>query len=68
MRVWCFIGADNLWAIAADESGTALPPENGPWRFHKSIVLTGTDPDEIDAERLINAHGYCCFHGETVES
>ncbi|MFW2829092.1 hypothetical protein [Sphingomonas sp. ID0503] len=65
MRVWCFIGRDDLWAITAEEHGAALPPEHGPWHPHRSIVLTATDPDEIAAERLIREHGFCCFHGAT---
>ncbi len=61
MMAWCFIGADELYALTDDESGATLPREHGPWRLLKSIELTGGDPDEQEAEALIHLYGFCCF-------
>ena len=61
LQAWCFVGADDLWALTDDETGANLPEEHGPWRRLKSILLTGGEPDEQEAEALIREYGYCCF-------
>lgn len=61
MDVWCFIGADGLWALSAQRSGGNLPAEHGPWTFLKAAVLTGSGDDEREAEATLREHGYCCF-------
>ena len=67
LEAWCFVGADDLWALTDDKSGTSLPAEHGPWRPLKSILLTGSDPDEQEAEALIREYGYCCFENREVD-
>jgi hypothetical protein len=61
LRVWCFVGAADLWAISAQEDGANLPADHAPWRPLKSVVLTGAEPDEKEAQRLVVEQGFCCF-------
>lgn len=67
LQAWCFVGADDLWALTADETGANLPDDHGPWRRLKSILLTGSEPDEQEAEALIREYGYCCFENRATE-
>jgi len=67
LQAWCFVGADNLWALSSDEAGANLPDEHGPWRRLKSILLIGGEPDEQEAEALIREYGYCCFENREAE-
>jgi hypothetical protein len=67
MQVWCFIGAGNLWAISAQEDGANLPGDHAPWRYLKAVMLTGTDPDEREAQALVESHGFCCFKGPDTD-
>jgi hypothetical protein len=46
MVVWCYVGANGLWALSGDEAGANLPSEHGPWTFLKSVTLTGREEDE----------------------
>jgi hypothetical protein len=68
MIAWCFVGANRLWALTADEAGANLPPEQAPWRLLRSITLTGSQPDEQEAEALIREFGYCCFDAGAADS
>jgi hypothetical protein len=61
VRIWYFAAAGNLCALTADEFGCNLPEELGPWKFIKTIDLADIDDDEIEAARLIDLHGFCCF-------
>lgn len=61
MQVWCFVGADGLWALSGDETGEHLPTDLGPWSFLKVATLDGAEKDEREAEALIREHGFCCF-------
>lgn len=61
MQVWCFAGANGLWALSGDEVGEYLPAKLGPWTFVKVATLDGIEEDEREAEFLIHEHGYCCF-------
>lgn len=63
MQVWCFIGAGGLWALSSDEAGTHLPADLGPWQYLKTVMLTGVDAEEREAEGLIRQHSFCCFDG-----
>jgi hypothetical protein len=58
LLVWCFVGADGAWAISAQEDGANLPVDHAPWRLLKSVMLTGAEPDEQDAQRQISKHGF----------
>ncbi|MBV1692497.1 hypothetical protein KRR38_33905 [Novosphingobium sp. G106] len=66
MQVWCFVGANGLWALCGDEAGVSLPEELGPWTFLKVASLDGTEKDELEAKALITEHGFCCFDPSTV--
>lgn len=61
MHVFCFVGANGLWALSDDEAGERLPPELGPWTFLNTASLNGIGEDEKEAEALIREHGFCCF-------
>ena len=65
MQVWCFVGADGLWALCGDEAGEYLPTDLGPWTFLKIATLNGVDEDEREVEALIQEYGYCCFNEAT---
>ena len=67
LEAWCFIGADDLWALTGDETGANLPDENAPWRLLKPILLTGSEPDEQEAAALIRQYGYCCFENRDAD-
>jgi len=68
IAVWCFVGADDLWAITLQEDGGNLPTADGPWRFLRSTRLQGYDADEREAERLVAKAGYCCFREGKAEA
>lgn len=61
MDIWIFRSPTGLFALADDETGSALPSERGPWEQVKAAKLTGVDEDERIAEKLIRKHGSCCF-------
>jgi hypothetical protein len=63
MQVWCFEGAEGLWALSDSQQGDHLPQHLGPWRFLKTAELTGQGEDEQEAAALLAEHGYCCFDG-----
>ncbi|ARR57585.1 hypothetical protein HY78_29140 (plasmid) [Rhizorhabdus wittichii DC-6] len=65
--VWCFEGPD-LWALAGDEAGHALPADMGPWTFKKMLVIGSSDPDEAEALQLIRENGFCCFDPAPTDS
>lgn len=65
MEVWCFVGANGLWALSGDEAGACLPDDLGPWKFLKIATLDGAADDEREAEALIREYGYCCFDAAT---
>jgi hypothetical protein len=67
MQVWCFVGANGLWALSGDEAGASLPEDLGPWTFLKSATLDGAANDEREAKALIAEHGYCCFDPATSD-
>ncbi|MCC2976635.1 hypothetical protein LK533_08095 [Sphingomonas sp. PL-96] len=62
MQVWIFQSSGSLKALCADESGTRLPVEHGPWTRLRSVNLDQGGDDENEAKSLIGEHGYCCFH------
>ncbi|WP_157220169.1 hypothetical protein [Flavisphingomonas formosensis] len=61
MKIWCFMGANALWALSGDATGSRLPSELGPWIFLKTAELDGADESMLEAEQLVRDHGYCCF-------
>jgi hypothetical protein len=61
MQVWCFVGADGLWALSGDKSGDCLPADLGPWTFRKTVTLDGKEDDQREAEALVREHGFVCF-------
>jgi hypothetical protein len=67
LEAWCFVGADDIWALTDDKSGANLPAEHSPWRLLKPILLTGSEPDEQEAAALIREYGYCCFENREVD-
>ena len=67
LRAWCFVGAGNRWAISAQEDGANLPADHAPWRLLKPVVLTGAEPDEQEAQRLVVEHGFCCFEPQSAD-
>ncbi|MBV1692360.1 hypothetical protein KRR38_33100 [Novosphingobium sp. G106] len=67
MQVWCFVGANGLWALSGDEAGASLPEDLGPWTFLKVAVLDGAEKDEQEAKALIAEHGFCCFDPSPVD-
>jgi hypothetical protein len=62
MQVWCFVGANGLWALSGEQAGASLPEDLGPWTFLKLATLDGAEKDEQEAKALIAEHGYCCFN------
>lgn len=58
----------DLKAFAAHNSGAALPPEDGPWEFVRTIDPTVTGwPGAVDrsaAEAGVHANGYFLFEHE----
>ena len=58
--LWCFAGAD-VWALTDDQTGAALPDDLGPWILRKGLTIDGINPEEAEALRLIDEHGFCCF-------
>jgi hypothetical protein len=65
MQVWCFVGANGLWALCGDEAGEPLPADLGPWTLLKVATLDTDEKDQREAATLVAEHGYCCFHPVT---
>lgn len=65
--IWCFAEPE-MWALTDDETGQVLPAHLGPWVLRKSMVMTGSDPDEAEALALICEHGFCGFDPALAEA
>jgi hypothetical protein len=42
MEVWCFVGANGLWALSGNVAGEGLPADRGPGYFERRPHWTGS--------------------------
>ena len=40
-KIYMFAGTEGAMAYSADETGSNLPPDHGPWRFRREVSTDG---------------------------